>query len=145
MSIYYDSSFLVTLYLPEPLSAKARELVDREGKALLVNRLQELELRNAVRQKAWRGDIDAGTAFACLRIFDDDCIGGRIRRRSLPWDAVFEMAETLSQRLALSSQCRAFDVLHVATAVVSNVTSFATFDASQASLAAAARLEVIVL
>jgi len=143
VSIYYDPSVLIALYLPETLSRAARILVEQSGKALRINPLQELELRNGIRQKVHRGEIDEGQAARCLRILDDNVVEGKMQRRQVFWDTTFGRAEEISRRLAQKHNCRAFDLLHVAIAVVSEATDFATFDREQGQIARLAGLSLV--
>lgn len=140
MKTYFDPSVVVALYLPEPLSTKARALVEQYPHPLLLNELQELEFRNALRQKALRKEARESDVVRTLRLFDDDCLAGKIERRPLVWPRVFAATEDLSQRHAMRQVCRAFDLLHVAIAKISGIGTFATFDDDQGRLAVTAGL-----
>ena len=142
MRVYYDPSCLIALYLTEPLSGAARSFVEKQNQPLLVNQLQELEFRNALRQKVLRGEITEQQLAQSLRFFDDDAIAEKILRKQLVWSAVYEQAETISRRWGIHQTCRSFDLLHVAIAVVSNVRQFVTADGGQAELAKAVGLKV---
>jgi predicted nucleic acid-binding protein len=139
---YFDPSVVVALYLPEPFSLKARALVEQYPHPLLLNELQELEFRNALRQKALRKEAKESDVVRTLRLFDDDCLAGKIERRPLVWPRVFAAAEELSQRHAMRQVCRAFDLLHVTIAKISSVGTFATFDDDQGQLARVAGLKL---
>ena len=128
------------LYLTEMFSPRARALVERQNGPLTLNSLQELEFRNTIRQKVFRGEIEESIAIRCLRIFDDDCVLGKIVRKPVYWDPVYAKAEQISISFAMRGNCRAFDLLRVAVAVLSNGRRFATFDRGQAELARAAGL-----
>ena len=145
MRVYFDSSALVCLYVAEPHSEKVLDFVVALRRPILVNSLQDFEVRNSIRQKVVRGEIDEGMTAGCLRELDDDLIRGRIVRKPVVWEAVFERAEGLSQRVALRGQARAIDLLHVAVAAMSDVRRFATLDDLQARVAQAAGLEVVPL
>ncbi|MBI2927606.1 MAG: PIN domain-containing protein [Verrucomicrobia bacterium] len=84
-----------------------------------------------------------GQAVRCLRIFEDDCLLGKVQLKPVFWDQVYARAEALSVRVAMKQACRGFDLIHVAVAVLSEVPRFATFDADQAEIARAAGLEVV--
>jgi predicted nucleic acid-binding protein len=140
--IYFDPSVLVALYLPEPFSPKARALVEQYSRPLLLNALQELEFRNALRQKVLRKEAKESDVGRTLRLFDDDCLAGKIERKPLVWPRVFAAAEELSQRHATRQVCRAFDLLHITIAKISSVGTFATFDDDQGQLARAAGLKL---
>ena len=108
-----------------------------------MNELQELEIRNGIRQKVLRADITESEAIAGLRLLDDDCIAETVVRKPVEWAAVYLRAEQLSRRFSMRQICRSFDLLHVAIAVVSDVGRFATADSEQAKLARDAGLKVI--
>ena len=143
MRIYYDPSCLIALYLTEPLSRSIRDFVDKQNQPVLVNQLQELEFRNGLRQKVLRKDITEQQMVRCLRVFDDDCVAGKIQRKQLVWSAVYARAETISSRWSTRHVCRSFDLLHVAIAVASEVRRFATADREQAELARSAGLRLV--
>lgn len=143
MKTYFDPSVVVALYLPEPLSPRARALVEQYPHPLLLNELQELEFRNALRQKVLRKEAKESDVVRTLRLFDDDCLAGKIERRPLVWPRVFAEAEELSHRHAMRQVCRAFDLLHVAIAKISGIGAFATFDDEQGRLAIAVGLKLV--
>lgn len=143
MRVYYDPSVLIALYLPEPLSPQARAAVDSFAEPILINELQELEFRNGVRQKVLRREITEGDLAQSLRIFDDDCLSGKVMRKPLVWTSVFAVAEKLSRRHSPKMVCRSFDLLHVAIASASAVKHFATFDGEQAGLARTAGMKMV--
>lgn len=78
-----------------------------------------------------------------FRVFDDDCLKRRIVRRTVPWEAAFVEAERLSRKFGISHDCRPFDLIHVAIAMVSDLSDFATLDDGQAELAKAAGLTLV--
>ena len=100
MRIYFDPSALIPLYVEEPASAGIRALILRHSPIVLLNELQELELRNEIRQKVMRRDITEATAARSLRLLDDDCVAEIVVRKPLVWAAVYPKAEALSRRLS---------------------------------------------
>ena len=145
MRIYFDPSFLIPLYVEELASAAVRAFVMHHSPVVLLNELQELELKNAIRQKVMREEITDGTAARSLRLLDDDCVAGLVQRKEIIWKAVYSRAEQISRRFAKARICRAFDLLHIAIAGASSVRQFATLDNGQAELARAARLTLVEL
>jgi len=145
MRVYCDPSLLVALYLPESRTGRLRAWLVEKRTPIGLNVWQELEFRNAARQKIMRGEASEGDLARMLRIFEDDCVQNRIVRRSVAWDTAFTEAERLSRKLATSKQCRSFDLIHVAIAVSSDITEFATLDGDQAKLAEAAGLNLVSL
>jgi hypothetical protein len=145
MRIYFDPSLLIALYLPEARTASLRGWLSQLGSPIELNVWQELEFRNSARQKVLRGEADDGDLARTFRVFDDDCILGRIVRRSVSWEAVFAEAERLSRKFATERPCRSFDLLHVAIALASHLEDFGTLDQGQAKLARAAGLNLVEL
>jgi uncharacterized protein len=145
MRVYFDPSLLVALYLPEARTSSLRAWLTARRSVVGLNAWQELEFRNAARQKVLRGEANAGDLARTFRIFEDDCIHGRVVRCSIAWEAVFVEAERLSHKLAMTTPCRSFDLLHVAVAKISRLPDFATLDMDQARLATAAGLAVVDL
>lgn len=145
MRVYYDPSFLIALYLAEPLSPRARSFVQQQRQPILLNELQELEFRNGLRQKVVRREISETDLARCLAVFQQDWVAGKLLRKPVAWDAVFIKAEILSRRLGVRQVCRAFDLLHVAISAVSAVKQFATLDIEQAATASAAGLTAVEL
>ena len=108
-----------------------------------LNSLQEFEVRNAIRQKVLRQEIPEGKAVAALRTFDDDIVAGRFTRKPVEWPVAFEKAEALSLRHALQREARAFDLIHVAIALISDVRELLTGDGAQAEIARLSGLRVV--
>ncbi|MEW6302910.1 MAG: hypothetical protein AB1705_05535 [Verrucomicrobiota bacterium] len=79
--------------MAEPLSGPLRAFVEQEDQPLLINDLQELEFRNALRQKVLRREIAESDLARSLRVFEDDCVAGKVQRKPLVWRAVFAHAE----------------------------------------------------
>jgi len=145
MMVYFDPSLLVALYLPEERTPKLRRWLASQRSPCGLNAWQELEFRNAARQKVLRGEAAEGDLARTFRVFDDDSVRGRIIRRTVPWNAAFIEAERLSRKFALSQSCRSFDLLHIAMAIISQLSDFATLDTQQAELATTAGLTIIDL
>ena len=143
MTTYFDTSALVPLYVEETASERVSRFVLEQQPVIFLNELQELEFRNAVRQKLFRQEISEGEVASSFRLLADDLVFGNVRQKSLVWSSVFHDAESLSNRLGKSQTCRTFDLLHISIARVSDVRSFATLDAGQAALAEAAGLKVV--
>jgi hypothetical protein len=57
LRIYFDPSFLIPLYVEEVASVPIRAFVLKHSPVVLLNELQELELKNAIRQKVMRREI----------------------------------------------------------------------------------------
>ena len=143
MRIYFDPSVLISFYVTEPASADVRDFIQEQNVVILLNSLQELELKNGIRQKVLRQEITEGTATRSLRLLEDDFVAGLVASKPVTWAPVYARAEQLSRRFSPRQICRSFDLLHVAIAVVSKVRHFATFDERQSALARSAGLHVV--
>jgi predicted nucleic acid-binding protein len=141
--VYFDPSVLISFYVAEPASAGVRKFVQAQDVLILLNPLQELELKTGIRQKGLRKDISESVAARSLRLLEDDFVAGIVESKSVVWAPLYARAEDLSRRLSMKQVCRSFDLLHVAIAVVSQLRHFATFDDGQGKLAKAAGLKVI--
>ena len=143
LKIYFDASVIGAVMLTNPASAAVLEFLDAQETAIPINVLQEFEVKNAVRQKVFRGEIGEGAMVGAFRRFDDMFVRGDFATGAVDFTAVFAEAEQCSRRFCIRREGRAFDVLHVAAAVVSRAREFATFDAKQGELAKAAGLRLI--
>jgi predicted nucleic acid-binding protein len=141
--VYFDPSALIPLYLEEASSLKIRRFVLRHSPTILLNELQELELKNGIRQKFMRKEISEGVVAMTLRLLDDDLTAGIVVRKPVLWSTVYARAEQLSSRVSTRGVCRAFDLLHIAVASISGVKSFATLDHDQSAIAHHAKLKLV--
>ena len=62
MRIYFDPSILISFYVAESASNDVREFIQEQNVVILLNSLQELELKNGIRQKVLRREITEATA-----------------------------------------------------------------------------------
>ncbi len=143
MRVYFDPSVLISLYVAEPAGAGVRQFLEEQDIAVLFNSLQELELKNGIRQKVLRREISEAIAAKSLRLLADDFVAGLVVSKPVTWAPVYARAEEISRRFSARQICRSFDLLHVAIAVVSQVSHFATFDQGQRILAQSAGLKLV--
>jgi predicted nucleic acid-binding protein len=152
---YADTSFLLRLLTNESGAAAAMAAYRRFGTPRLVfGPLHELEVRNGLRLKAWMEQQGAGAVqarrIATLqteweRRLQRHLACGSFLAKSWDWEEVASRAEQLSAQHTVSLGARAFDVLHVAHALVLHCKEFFTCDARQAKLAKLAGLKVIAV
>ncbi len=143
MSIYLDSSALLKLYVPEEDSAEVARYVLQRRHPLPLSPLHELEMKNALRAKAFRKEAPLRSVNAALQHLCADIASGIFVRPPLDWPEVFEVAEALSQRSTAMVGSRSLDLLHVASAKILKVRGFLTFDQRQAILARKAGLKIV--
>ena len=104
MSLYYDSGVLVKLYVREELSdAVARFLAERR-EAVAIDDLHEIEMRNALRLKRFREEMDDEQLAASMAMLANDLVARRLIRTAVDWQSVFAAADV---RASGSSSSRA--------------------------------------
>ena len=133
--VYVDSGVLVKLYCAEPDSPRAAALVQQHPPPLPVTDWQQLEVRNALRLKAFRSELTAGQLAQALLDLDADLASGLFIRTPVQADALHAAAEDLSAQFSTTIGCRSLDILHVAAARLLAATTMITLDVRQASLA----------
>ncbi len=140
MTGYADTSFLVSLYLPDAHSPRARAVMATRPH-LYLTPLQELELVNAVELAVFRRLVRRWQAKRVLRDFEQDR-GGLFVLTALPAEC-YTLAERLARRHTAQLGTRSLDILQVAAALVLKSDAFYTFDDRQRRLAKAERLRAL--
>lgn len=140
--VYFDSAIVAKLYTAESNSAQAAALVSGYRAPYFLTPWQELEVRNALRLKVFRGEITNEQLRQSLAALESDMQAGRWERPQFSVSDVQRGAERLSAKHATSVGCRTLDILHVAAAVVIGAKEFVTFDSRQGALAKKAGLKV---
>ena len=131
---YVDSGVLIKLYVREPNSAAAAQLVTAFPSVKLYP-FQELEVRNTLRALAGRTVITDTQRAVAEHEFERDLILGRLRRAVPDWRKVFEVAARLSMDHTASTLARSLDILHVAIAIAEQAEPFITADRRQRDVA----------
>ena len=145
MSLYYDSGVLVKLYVREEFSdAVARFLAERR-EAVVINDLHDIEMRNALRLKRFREEIDDEQLAASMAMLSSDLAARRLIRTRIEWQSVFAEAERLSAIAATGTGVRTIDLLHVAAALSQGASGLVSLDHRQRAAARLASLGVIEL
>ena len=142
--IFADTSFLLSLYLPNDRnSAAARAVAVSFQDAIAYLLLTELELKNAIWRAIGEKRISQRLALTCLSDVGQDLTDGFLQKCGLDAVAHYRKALELSEQYASTYLTRALDVLHVAGAIVLNCREFASFDLRQRNLASATGLKVV--
>ncbi len=135
MSVYVDSSFVVSLYLTDVHSPEARRRV-QDAPPLILTPLHRAEWTHALGQHQFRGTVTAENAQRAHAQLISDEAANIWRAAPLPENA-FELCADLARRYAPKLGMRTLDTLHVACALELKADRFWTFDDRQAKLAKA--------
>ena len=139
MIVYPDTSFIVSLYLPDRHSQDAeRRLVRRP--LLCMTPLHRAEWTHAIAQHVFRHEISASEAQQVYKAFERDRADGLWEETALS-EAIFETCVELARRYAARLGVRTLDTLHVAAALELKAQEFWTYDGRQGKLAKAAGLK----
>ena len=139
---YPDSSFLFSLIAKDSHSPEASAFVARAATALLFTPLHRMEVRNALRNAAGRGEITEQERRAAFHLMEEDLSEGLFLHGPINWVDAFRRADELSERHAALHGQRTIDLLHVAIALECGARMFLSFDQRQRRLALAAGLMV---
>jgi predicted nucleic acid-binding protein len=142
MKAYADTGLLCSLYAPDAQTPAAVARMARVKEPLPLIWLHQLELRNALRLRVFRGEITAVQRDASLNAFLADAAGGIYATANPVLGDVMMEAERLSASHSDTLGTRSLDILHVAAALVLGAAEFWTFDKRQAALAKAAGMKV---
>lgn len=138
MSIYADTSFFVSLYLPDRHSPETEKRMAAKPRVWLTP-LHRAEWMHALTQHVFRKEISALEARHAHEELERDRGTGLWLEVDLP-DSVWEACAELARRHGPKLGIRTLDSLHVASALEFGAAEFWTFDERQARLALAAGL-----
>jgi predicted nucleic acid-binding protein len=142
--LYLDTSALLKLYIREQGSEAVQAKVASQDLPLPIWEIQEMELINALRLKAFWQEVTATQAEVQIELFQ------KRRRQGLYFFPDIDRPDLMNTFRQLSAEtprlgCRSMDILHVACAVEIAASEFLTFDQRQRSLALHAGLKVAEL
>ena len=110
---------------------------------LLFTPLHRLEVRNAIRQFEFTGELKAGKVKEVLECLEDDLADGTLIHQGFDWTNVLRVAEQVGEAQTRRTGVRAMDLPHVAIAGALNAELFLTFDERQFATAKASGLKTI--
>jgi len=139
-----DTSFLFSIYGNDVHTAKALEWLQETDCVLLISDLADYELGNALRFAEFSKRLRPGDAAVFQSQYEADRQAGRVGLQICNLATLVAEARRLSATYTLREGNRAFDILHVAAALVLNAKFFLTFDAKQKKLAKSEGLDVPV-
>jgi predicted nucleic acid-binding protein len=143
MNAYIDTALFVKLYVLEANSIETIQILEEIGEPFAYSHLHDLEIQNAIRLKRFRGEITKAQESAAIRAFLSDVDAGRFERITCDLGDVFLRAEQLSAKYSGDTGSRSLDLWHVAAALETGCSTFASYDARQREVAALCGLDVI--
>lgn len=142
MRRYADSSFLISCYVVDANTSRAKTILSGIHTPLAFTDLHALEMQNAFQLGIFRGQLSVREATAARANLRKDLRSGRLVRTVVKWPTVFTAATRLSQRHSKTTGTRSLDILHVASARSLRSTEFLSFDTRQLSLASVLGLKL---
>ena len=139
MSIYADTSFLVSLYLTDQHSAEAERRI-ASGPAMWLTPLHVAEWTHAIEQHVFRRSLSRSEADRYHERFEQHRDSGVWVEVALP-ESALDLCARLARRHGARLGLRTLDTLHVAAALELKAQRFWTFDERQRKLARAVRLK----
>jgi predicted nucleic acid-binding protein len=144
MHAYADSSFIVSLYLPETIrTQRAITYMQQHREALPFTPQHRLEVRNAIRLLVWSKRVTTIDRARTFREIEAD-LDAEVFLLHVPlnYTEAYRRAEKIGATHNEAIGCRASDLFHVAAAVELGFKTFLTFDHKQRELAAEVGLKV---
>ena len=148
MIAYPDTSFLCALYRRQDNSPEAAAYFKAMPEALHVSSLLLFEFRQSLRFQVWLHAHNPGKGFsrtdcdAALGTLQLNMDAGAVVIVPADWSDAHHLAEKLSANHTSTRGQRAFDLLHIATALHLDARDFLSFDDRQRELAKREGLKV---
>ncbi len=136
-SLYWDTSCVLALYVPERISAQASELAFKEKGPIQSSAILEFEMTFAVHAKEARGEIPSGSSVRVLSRFQTDLQRGRFLLVPLGIDIKASAKEIAAKILQTEPPVflRTLDGIHIATALELGSPELITADKKMADAA----------
>lgn len=151
MKVYADTNFLAVLFLKIPTQEESgwfERLAREEPPPIPITWLHRVELCNAFQLYVFRARSGVGPritselAGAAWAHFEEELGVGQLRAMSLSSSELAERTVSLSLRHTARHGCRAYDLLHVASALILGCDAFWSFDRKASHLAQVEGLEL---
>lgn len=139
---YADTGFIVSLYLEELTSERARAAMASLKEPLILTPLLRLEMRNAFNLAVNRQRISATQRNEHLAAIEEDIANGVFVEVAPSRADLYREAAALSDRYTPTLATRSLDLLHVAAAALLDAKIFYSFDERQRKAAAGVGLKV---
>ncbi len=143
--IYWDTSALLKLYVPEPDAEYFLSLVSRDEQPVCSSSIATVEILCAVSRKERSGEIKPGSVNSILRKFKADCGSGRIVLVPYGEDVLArsEQVVRLAFRPPHAVIVRSLDVLHIASALLVGAKAMIATDTRLREVALLAGLKLV--
>lgn len=139
MTVYADSSFLVSLYLTDQHSAESRQRI-KSAPGLWFTPLHNAEWAHVLGQHVFRGQLSLSESQRMHAQLEEHQRTGRLILRPIP-ETAFDLCADLAHKHGPKLGMRTLDTLHVACALEFKAGRFWTFDDRQGKLARAVGLK----
>ena len=139
---YADTGFIVSLYLEELTSARARTAMASLKEPLTLTPLLRLEMRNAFNLAVNRRRLTTAQRDAHLATIEEDVANGVFLEATPSGGDLYREAAALSDRYTPTLATRSLDLLHVAAAALLGAKVFYSFDERQRKAAVGEGLKV---
>jgi len=143
MIVTADASFLVSLYGVDVNTPAARAWMAVNAEPVLLTGALRFETENALRLACFRGRITPAELAQALADIESDLVQGILIATPLASDLHWEQCRRISATQTLTTGSRAYDITHVAAAVVLRADTFLSFDGRQRTLAGSVGLNVV--
>ena len=142
MSLYADTSLLISYYINDSHSVSAQTILHATTDPLPFTGLHRLEMRNALALGVFRRILTPAQVTATWSDVGRDLRSGRLVPQPVNWGPIYRAAAHWAALRSPAIGCRSLDVLHVALAKKLSRNEFLSFDARQKLLAAALGMSV---
>jgi len=142
MTATADASFLVSLYGVDVNTPIARAGMVSCAEPIIVTLALRFESENALRLACFRGVISAAELQQALADIETDFALGILLARNISSTSHWAECRRLSAAHTLTLGVRAYDITHVASALLLKADTFLSFDGRQRTLAVAEGLTV---
>ena len=130
MSVYLDTSILVSIYYPEPITPKVRKiLTDKKG--LSTSSFSLVEFSSAINRKILMNELSKQNGLKIINRFQSDIEKGYYKVYSFSPDDLTGANNFIIDNLGRVS-LRTVDALHIAIALRKKCDLFVTADRTQA-------------
>ena len=136
-SVYWDTSCVLALYVPEHISSQASELAFEEKGPIHSSAIMEFEMTFAIHAKEARGEIPRGSSGRVLSRFQTDIQRGRFLLVPLGIDIKSSAMDIAAKIIIMEPRIflRTLDGIHIATALKLGSSELTTADKKMADAA----------